>query len=146
MNKHTKIAIFVAPFLLLGGYIAADYYLENDAKENKVFKLENDGHCDVFNQKCILTTGEMKVSIEQRGQKTIVNTTYPVEEAILFVVNSEKDVTPHNMKMLETPYYWQSDTVLADKLANKGDSAKLRIIVKYQGDQYIAQFYSQTVR
>ncbi|QOL25110.1 hypothetical protein LP316_12480 [Thalassotalea sp. LPB0316] len=146
MNKHIKIAIFVAPFLLLGGYIATDMYLENDAKANKVFKLEQDGHCDVYNRKCILTTGEMQVSIEQHEQQTVVNTTYPIDEAILFVVNNEQDVDTHKMTMRQTPYYWQTQTTLPQKLAVKGDSAKLRIIVKYQGDQYIAQFYSQTVR
>ncbi len=146
MNKHTKIAIFVAPFLLLGGYIASGYYLESQAKTDKVFKLEPEGHCDVFNKKCVLTTGEMKVSVEQNQQNTVINTTYPIDEAILFVVESEQDVTPYPMTMKQTPYYWQSETQLAEKLANKSDNVKLRIIVKYQGDQYIAQFYSQTIR
>ena len=38
MNRHTKIAIFVAPFLMLGGYILRQImYLEHQAASKTVY-------------------------------------------------------------------------------------------------------------
>ena len=50
MNRHTKVALMVAPFLILGGYIASDFYLENKADQERVFNMVPFGHC------CLLYT------------------------------------------------------------------------------------------
>ena len=36
MNKHTRIAFMIAPILAVIGYIAADYYKENQANDDKI--------------------------------------------------------------------------------------------------------------
>ena len=44
MNKHKKLALIVAPFLLIGGYVAADYYAAAQARaemDNKAGRLRN---------------------------------------------------------------------------------------------------------
>ena len=88
MNRHTKVALMVAPFLILGGYIASDFYLEKQAEQARIFKLVPFGHCDVINQKCILKSGKFEVNIYDKAGTTTVNSTFPLDSATLFLVDS----------------------------------------------------------
>ncbi len=144
MNRHTKVAIFIAPFLLLGGYIASDYYLEYKAQQKRVFQLVPEGHCDIINQKCVLKSGEFKVNVYDEAGDTHVNSTFPIDKAVLFIVGQE--VSGYEMQMKESPYYWHHQTPLREKISNKGQKQKLRVIVNIKGGQYISEFYTQTTR
>ena len=144
MNKHTKIAIFIAPFLLLGGYIASDYYLEYKAQQKRVFQLSPEGHCDVINQKCVLSAGEFQVNIYDEQGQTHVNSTFPIDNAVLFIVGDE--TTAYPMAMKDSPYYWHQKTPLREIIGEKGQKQKLRVIVGIKGGQYISEFYTSTNR
>ncbi len=146
MNRHTKLAIFIVPFLLIGGYIAADYYLEDQADQAKVFQLVPDGHCDVLNKKCILKSGDFKVNISDTQGITQINSTFPLDSATLFLVHKKNQVTAYQLAMSDSPYYWQSDTALRSLIPEQGANYKLRLIAKIKGGQYISEFYSQTIR
>lgn len=146
MNRHTKIAIFVAPFLLLGGFIASDYYLEHKAAQNRVFQLIPEGHCDVINEKCVLKAGDFKVNVFDRNGRTSVNSTFPIDRAAFFIVDSEDQIESYQLAMGDTPYYWSRKTSLGERISNKGDKQKLRVIVEIKGGKYITEFYTQTVK
>jgi len=88
MNKHTKLALFVAPVLIILGYIGSDFYLENKASEDKIFQLAVIGSCDVLAEKCILKSGKFEANIFDRDGVTSVNTTYPLDSATLFLVDT----------------------------------------------------------
>jgi len=146
MNRHTRLAILVAPFLLIGGYIASDFYIDYQAKKNRVFTLAPFGHCDVINQKCILKSGDFEVNVFDQQGITTVNSTFPLDSATLFLVKSTKDVQAYPLSMNDSPYYWQHETQLRSLLSNKGDNVKLRLIARIKGGQYISEFYSQTIK
>ncbi len=144
MNRHTKMALMVAPFLILGGYIASDFYVENKANQKRVFNMVPFGHCDVINQKCILKSGDFEVNIYDNDGKTTVNSTFPLDSATLFLVSAESQVNAYPLGMSSSPYYWQSQTPLRQEISNKGGKYKLRVIANIKGGQYIAEFYTQT--
>lgn len=148
MNKHLKLAFMVAPILAVVGYIAADYYEENEAAQAKIIQLAPEGHCDIANKNCVLVSGDFKVNISDDAQLGIteINTTFPLDSATLFLVDKSDKMTPYPLGMQKSPYYWRSETPLRGLLANKGDSYKLRIIMKIKGGQYIGEFYTQTVK
>ena len=146
MNKHTKIAIFVAPILILGGYILSDMYIENKADENRIFELVPYGHCDVLNQKCILKSGEFEVNVFDEDGVTQINTTFPLDTATLFLVDEKNNPTTYQLGMIDSPYYWQRETSLRSLIPEKGQSYKLRLIANIKGGQYISEFYTQTTR
>lgn len=146
MNKHTKLAFMVAPFLAVFGFIGADYYEEAKANDEKIIELVPEGQCDIINQNCILTSGEFKVNISDKEGVTEVNSTFPLDRATLFVVDKSDKMTPYPLGMLKSPYYWRSETPLRGLISNKGDSQKLRLIADIKGGQYISEFYSQTVK
>ena len=146
MNKHTKLAFTVAPFLAVFGFIGADYYEEAKANDSKIVTLSPEGHCDIINQSCVLKSGEFKVSISDEAGVTEVNATFPLDSATLFLVDKNDDMTPYPLGMLKNPYYWRSETELRNLISDKGDSYKLRLIAKIKGGQYISEFYTQTVK
>ncbi|GHE97216.1 hypothetical protein [Thalassotalea profundi] len=146
MNRHTKTALFVAPILILGGYILSDMYLENKAHENKVIELQVEGSCDVINQQCVLKSGEFEVNVTHHAGITTVNSTYPLDTATVFLVDENNKPTVYQLGMKDNPYYWKRETPLADLVANHGNKYKLRLITEIKGGKYIAEFITQTHR
>ncbi len=146
MNKHTKLAFMVAPILAVIGFIAADYYEENEASQVKIVQLAPEGHCDIANKNCVLISGDFKINVSDEAGVTEVNSTFPLDSATLFLVDKSDKMTAYPLGMKKSPYYWRSNTPLGDLLANPGDSYKLRLIAKIKGGQYIGEFYTQTVK
>ena len=146
MNKHTKLAFMIAPFLAVFGYIGADYYDEHEANQQKIIQLVPEGQCDVINQSCILKSGEFKINVSDKNGETIVNTTFPLDSATLFLVDEANKATPYPLGMQKSPYYWRSKTTLRGLASQQGDSYKLRLIAKIKGGQYIAEFMTETAK
>ena len=139
MNKHKKMAILVAPILIILGYIASDYYLEADADTQQVFMLSADGRCDIFESKCILVSGEFKVNLFVKDGKTTVNSTFPIDSVDLFLVNDQSEMTHYALSKASTQYYWHGDVPLGNNNEVKTVSQTVRIIIKIRGGQYIAE-------
>ena len=146
MNRHLKVAFMVAPFLAVLGYIGADYYNESKASETRIIPLVPDGHCDIINQSCVLKSGEFKVNVSDKEGVTEVNSTFPLDSATLFLVDKQDQMTSYPLGMQKSPYYWRNNTQLRSLVSNKGDSYKLRLIIKIKGGQYISEFYTQTTK
>jgi hypothetical protein len=146
MNKHTKTAILVAPILTILGFALADLWEESEAQQERAFELVPFGHCDVSNQKCILKSGEFEINVMDDKGITTVNSTFPIDTATLFVINKENKATPYPLGMKDSPYYWKRETPLGTLVSNKGDSAKLRVIIEIKGGKYFAEFYTQTTK
>ncbi len=146
MNRHTKIAIFVAPILILLGYVLSDMYMEYEASKMKIVELTPFGHCDVKNQKCILKSGEFEINVMDDKGITTVNSTYPLDTATLFLVDKQNQAAPYQLGMKDSPYYWKRETPLGTLIANKGESHKLRVIIEIKGGKYFAEFYTQTTK
>lgn len=146
MNRHLKVAFMVAPFLAVLGYVGADYYNESQAAKTKIIPLEPEGHCDIINKSCVLKSGEFKVNLSDEGGITEVNSTFPLDTATLFLVDKQDKMTTYPLGMKKSPYYWRNKTPLRSFVSNKGDSYKLRLIVKIKGGQYISEFYTQTAK
>lgn len=146
MNRHSKTALFVAPILILLGYVLSDIYMEQEASKTKIVELVPFGHCDVKNQKCVLKSGEFEVNVMDSGGITTINSTYPLDTATLFLVDKNNHATHYQLAMKDNPYYWKRETPLGGFVANKGDKYKLRLIIEIKGGKYFAEFYSQTIK
>jgi hypothetical protein len=144
MNKHTKTAFLVAPILVVLGFIAADYYEENQAAEEKVVQLIPSENCDVINENCILKAGDFEVNVFDKDNLTTVNSTYPLDSATLFLVDKDNNVTPYPLGMIQSPYYWHTETNLRELIGYSGQGHKLRLVVNIKGGSYISEFYTET--
>lgn len=146
MNRHTKLALMVAPFLILGGYIASDFYMEYQADQPKLITLSPSGPCDVLNQQCVLKSGEFEVNVFDKNGITTLNSTFPLDKVTFFTVDKNNTPTAYPLGMKESPYYWKNKTQLRSLAGNKGDKYKLRFAASIKGGQYIAEFYTQTLK
>ncbi|WP_339722641.1 hypothetical protein [uncultured Paraglaciecola sp.] len=144
MNKHTRTAFMVAPILAVIGYIAADYYEEGLAEEEKVIQLVPFEDCDVINQKCILRAGDFEVNVFDKNNYTTVNSTFPLDSATLFLVDANNTPTPYPLGMIQSPYYWHSETNLRELIGQSGQSYTLRLVANIKGGRYISEFYTKT--
>lgn len=143
MNKHTKLAILIAPILAIGGYIASDLYLASDAEKAKFIPLATEKSCDVLAGECVLSSGEFKANVYDENGTTFVNTTFPIDTATLFLVDSSDVATVYPLQMSDSPYYWFNKTPLRELNSKQGDSHKMRLVLKIKGGQYISEFYTQ---
>ena len=143
MNKHKKLAIFIAPILIIIGYIASDYYIEYQAEEQKLFRLTVDGSCDILNGECILKAGDFKLNIFDKAGMTSVNSTFPLDSVTIFLVDEKNIANAFPLTKVSNAYYWHNQTPLRNSSSASNRKQKLRIIAKVKGGQYISEFYSQ---
>ncbi len=144
MNKHTKLAFIVAPLLLIIGYIGSDFYIEKEAEQTRIFLLETKGICDVMAQSCVLESGEFKINVLDEDGITIINSTFPLDSVVLFLVDAEGNAKAYHLGMNDSPYYWRSPTPLRENINGIGANQKLRLIANIKGGKYISEFVSQT--
>jgi len=144
MNKHTRTAIMVAPILAILGYIAADYYEENQAQQTKIVELIPFKDCDVINHKCILKSGDFEVNVFDKDNLTTVNSTFPLDNATIFLVDQNNNPTAYPLGMIQSPYYWHTKTNLRELIGDAGQSYKLRLVANIKGGSYISEFYTKT--
>lgn len=150
MNKHTRLAFIIAPFLAVLGWIASDLWIERTQPVNQFFTLtaEND-YCDVIAKQCVLRSGDIKLSLYtttdgENKDRTVINSTYPLDSATLFLVDNQGNATPFRMALLQTPYYWYEHTPFALNNATKGSKQVFRLIATIKGNQYAGEFTSTT--
>lgn len=139
MNKHTKVAVLVAPLLAVLGYVASDYFIENDADESKLITLVPESSCAVLAGECVLISGDFKINVFDKAGITVVNSTFPLDEAVLFLVNDDNSATAYPLTQVQSNYYWQVQTPLRE-LAATSASYKLRLIASIKGGNYISEF------
>jgi hypothetical protein len=144
MNKHTRTAFMMAPLLAVIGYIAADYYEEDQAEKDKLIQLVPFGDCDVINQQCILKAGDFEVNVFDKDNLTTVNSTFPLDNATIFLVDKSNHPTAFPLGMIQSPYYWRTDTNLRELIGNSGQRYKLRLVANIKGGSYISEFYTTT--
>ena len=144
MNKHTRTAIMMAPILAVIGYIATDYYEEAQAKKEKVIQLTPFENCDVINQQCILKAGNFEVNVFDKNNFTTVNSTFPLDSATIFLVDKNEKPTAYPLSMIQSRYYWHTETKLRELVGNSGQSYKLRLIANIKGGKYISEFATKT--
>ena len=145
MNKDKKLAIILAPFLLVGGYVASDIYIESRANVPKLFALAPSGDCVIFASGCILQAGEMQVNITDQNGITKANTSYPVDTvAISLVYNDGKEII-YDLQKTKNPQYWERQTDIRTALTQDKNATTLRLAVKRKGSTYLSEFQPATV-
>ncbi len=145
LNRHTKVAIIVAPILMILGFAASDLWVENKAMKVRFYTLEAvDGKCDVLAKDCVLQSGEFQVNVYVQDGITTLNTTFPLDTATLFLVDEQGESSIYRMGMKDSPYYWYQKTPLEETAKAVGSKQKMRLVATIKGGQYISEFVSET--
>ena len=138
-NKHTKMALLVAPFLAIIGWIGSDIWLESQKMKSALYSLTlENGLCDVTKQHCVVSTGDIKFTLYQHKQNTFLNGTLPMDDAVIMLVDADGSAVSKQMTMVKEQYqyYWQ-----AQLPANTWQTPQVfRLIIRTKGAQYIGEF------
>lgn len=141
MNRHTKIAIFIAPFLVVGGYIAADYFAQEQTKSKNLFALTLDGRCNLLSSPCIVKNKQLTVTLSNKHNITKIESSRPLEKVLLSFVDKDKKETHYQMKAAANKQHWHSET-LALPLLKQSPELKIRLIGFVNKGYYFSEFYS----
>lgn len=121
MHKHTKAAIIVAPFLAIGGYIAADYYHKYTMEERIYHNLAIEGKCDIDQGVCLLKGAGLILKYSVQGDETNIESNHPLATAQIGMANeveveSPKDLIPDserkNWKIKKSEYFSGKESVI----------------------------------
>ncbi len=140
MNRDTKLAIVLAPFLLIGGYIASDYYIENYATEPRIFALSPQGQCTPFSGDCILQSGDFQINITDQQGVTRSNTSYPVDTVAISLVYSNGKEIIYGLDKTVNEQYWERKTDLRTAFTINKNAEKMRVVVQRKGNTYLSEF------
>ena len=142
MNRHVKAALLLVPFLMIGGFILSDLYMEHQAFERRIFELKPLAGCDISQAKCVLTSGDLQVNIAVQNGVTTLNSSYPLDRATLFLVGTDGLAQEYRLGIKKSPYDWKRQTPLS-QIMNNAPRQLLRVIVEIKGGIYIAEFYAR---
>ena len=144
MNRHTKLAFFLAPLLLVGGYIVSDLYLEYDANKPKIFQLSPQSKCDLFKSSCILEAGELQISLTDENGLTKANTSFPVDSVAISLVYNAGNEVIYALNKAGNTQYWQKKTDIRSAISKQKIAEKIRVLVKIKGSMYLTEFMPKT--
>lgn len=144
MNKDKKLAIMLAPFLLVGGYILSDLYIEHKDNETKLFELAVSGECEMFSGDCILQSGDMKINITDENGITKSNTSYPVDSVAISVVYASGKEIIYGLDQAANRQYWEKSTEIRKALIQTKTASTLRVVAKRKGSTYFSEFSPDT--
>ncbi len=140
MNRDKKIALFLAPFLLIGGYAATDQYLDSRQQPTELFQLQAAGDCRVFDGDCILQSGDMQINVTDRAGLTTVNSSYPADSVSLSLVYRDGREVIYGLDPLKNPQYWQKETSIREAIDESDTADRLRIVVQVDGSHFLGEF------
>lgn len=140
MTRDQKIAVFLAPFLLVGGYVASDFYLESKDNQTRLFTLQHQGNCQMFIGDCILQSGDMQINVTDRDGITQGNTSYPVDSVALSLVYNDGREVIYGLEKEKNPQYWSRQTDISKAFREENSASRLRLVVRLKGSTYLSEF------
>ena len=140
MNRDQKIALMAAPFLLVGGWVATDLFLESRDEPSALYALEAAGECRLFDGDCLLRSGDMQVNIVDDAGVTRVNSSYPADRVALSLVYRDGREVVYVLDAQANPQFWQRQTAIREALADSNSADRLRIVVQVGGGHYLGEF------
>lgn len=147
MNRHTKLAIFLAPFLLIGGYIAADYYanyeIQQQLVQKQMIQLSVLDSCDLNNDKCVLKNNEVTLSLAKHNNTLQISSTKAAEKIVISfegVSNVEKENVYHLTNTDLSKKIWQINGNVNN--LSSSNKTQLRLVAVIDNTYYFAEFIS----
>jgi len=133
-----KLAIVIAPFLLVGGYIAADYYSELQSEKKNLFKLVVQGSCNIIANQCSLKHDRLVLKLSDQQGSTRITSNHPLDSAGMSIVDNNNKELQYPLSSDNERLIWQASTQLAS-LSEKTPQQKIRIIVTLNKGYYFSE-------
>lgn len=111
MNTHLKIAIGIAPFLLIGGWIAADYWDNAKQQPPQEIALTLKAPCHLSRNRCVLESAQLSLQLQSEnsaeGTRVRLLANQPLKGVLLEVVHPARGSSPLSMAAVGSPQRWR---------------------------------------
>ena len=134
MNRHLKIAFFMAPVLALLSYALTGYLMNPEVSRQQQGQLLVHGQCLPTENACLLTLGPFELKLlsaeKQQQQQLALISNEPISH-LTVALGSEDRFRQFPLMKRDDGKYWQLHLTAGDQLS---DYQQLRLAFK-QGDQ-----------
>jgi hypothetical protein len=147
MSPHIKVAIIIAPLLLIGGYIVADYYqtskeekyLTSEAQRIPAYRLEMASSCAIPEQACKFKKDNLILTLTVDNNNYRIESSHKLDGVTLGLAQVDRETRTIQMLQLSGPTSW---AVPVRRLTNLKMDAPLvmRIALASNGKRYFAEF------
>lgn len=139
MSKHKIIAILMAPFLAIGGYIAAGYFA-SPGPPMRTFVAEQG--CDLVNNRCELQTPglTLKVSVDSvlhsgESVAVTVKSSESINDAVFSLAEKNQQDMPVRLQRKEDGL-WRGEFFINEN--HRADKLRLRLVIDWNKQVYFA--------
>ncbi|MDH5518536.1 MAG: hypothetical protein OEY36_12080 [Gammaproteobacteria bacterium] len=140
MNRHKKLAILMAPFLAVAGYIIAGYMVDAPEPPMRALVMEKD--CRITAADCLLQTLGLSLNLSadqklEAGQSVTIKMTSSekLDDALISFAGKKQQSRPHRLYEKEENI-WQESVFIESDVDTK--QLYLRLVVGWQGSIYFA--------
>jgi len=147
MNRHITIAIFMAPFFAIAGYVISGYFFSNETPPANI--LQPVGKCQPSIQPCVVESDQLRIQINfahspalQKAIPVSIVSSTAVEDVLLAIGNEQVNTMPVQFHPRDDKTHydktqWQANILLNDSVNLK--QLILRLVVTYKGVLYFAE-------
>lgn len=147
MTPHTKAATIIAPFLLIGGYIAADFYqsskeeklLTNEAQSTAAYELNLASDCRLPEGSCILKKDGLVISVKTDARHFFVESNRELDGVTLGLAQSDRVTQGIVMQRVADSFNWIAPIRQLSNL-KADDQLLMRIAMETGQVRYYAEF------
>lgn len=142
-----KIATIVTPFLLIGGYIAADYYqsakekesLTTQAKSIVAQELEKVSDCGLIDMPCEFKKGDLVLIMSADNNSYHIDANQVLKGVTIGLAQSDRETRTLQMYQIDKPEHW---AIPIRRLTNlqKDKPLQMRLAAESKGKRYYVEF------
>ena len=140
MNKHLKIAFFMAPLLAIGAYIITGHLVTTKAiKTQQNQLLLNNNNCLPTDNKCVFQLADIElklISNHQQGQQQLAIISTQNISSLSLALGQSNTFNQFPMMKTDNNRYWQIKLNPNDDIKNY---QQLRLAFTYNETSYFAE-------
>lgn len=140
MNKHTRVAVILAPFLAIGGYIASGYYLDEKVREPRLLTLNQEAACDMSTIPCVLKATGLTFQLSHQNGQTTVTSSVGMATVTIAFVKSDGTEAAYPLTPADRKKTWTSATQYEQIRLASGLDTTIRLAATIENLTYIHQF------
>lgn len=147
MTPHMKIATIIALFLLIGGYIVADYYqsakekesLTSEARNIEALEFEKAPDCGMVDEPCSFKKGDLTVIMSADSNSYHVESSQQLSGVTIGLTQADRETRTLQMYQIAKPTHW---AIPIRRLTNldAGSPLNMRLAVESNGKRYYVEF------
>ena len=139
MNRHLKLAIFIAPFLAVGSYVMTGYFIAEEQQGENHGTMRLAGSCLPNENACLFVSSEVElklISNEKQGQQQLAIISTQDINSLSVGLGQNGTFKQFSMMKTDTNRYWQIKLEKQDTIKNFN---QVRMAFTFKSTSYFAQ-------